>query len=80
MIDKVVTIPINKSECEKYKFSTPITGIIGIVENLQKGLGEVSFSLGKSVVTIKTDDVPEFLKDGARIEIDFVLMTIKHLA
>ncbi len=80
MEQRTIVIHPNPPEYYQNDPCRPITGAIGVVENLQTGLEETSFSLGKSVFTIKNDDVPEFLKEGARIEIDFVLMTIKHLA
>lgn len=52
---------------------------IGEVSNVIHKDGVLSFDFGLSKVYVKTNDVPEWLVDGVRVEIDFVNNAIiKH--
>lgn len=52
--------------------NAPITGTLGVVRNLAYVNGRYSFSVNQYDIKGDADALPDWMKDGVRVEVDFV--------
>lgn len=67
---------IGDVKCEGVKMNQPI-GCIGVVSSIKKSKWKLSFKIDNSFIQMQIPDImPEWLKDGQRVEVDLILNQI----